>query len=172
MNRELPRLGTQDPQHPWGDVPGTGASPAPSREEEQQPWRGEGAPAPPEPQHRAHTGLRTTVQPLLPRNSVNAGSVAVVMLRRQSWKSQSLHLPRVSLSPAGSRLGTWGKRPEPRADGTGAGEREAMALWHLTQAAGHGSQHSPPFQRLNRKIPHLLPRNWIEKSHTSFPEIG
>lgn len=49
----------------------------------------------------------------LPRDSVNAtdprgafaGIVAVVMLRRQSWKSQSLHFPSVSLSPGTSRLG-------------------------------------------------------------------
>lgn len=110
------------------------------------------------------------VQWLFPSNSVNAtepsrdrcrGDVAQAKLEKPKPP-----FPQCVTEP--ENIEAWqagGKRPETQADGTRAGEVDVMALWHLTQAAGHSSHHSSPFHTLNRKTPHKMEQNLSRCSH-------
>lgn len=62
-----------------------------------------------------------------------------------------------------------GRSPETQAGGTRAGEVDAMASWHLTQAAGHGSHHSPPFHKSEK--PHTKWNKTCPGAHTRASHI-
>lgn len=110
------------------------------------------------------------VQWLFPSNSVNAtepsrdrcrGDVAQAKLEKPKPP-----FPQCVTEP--ENIEAWqagGKCPETQADGTRAGGVDVMASWHLTQAAGHSSYHSPHFHTLNRKTPHKMEQNLSRCSH-------